>query len=144
MGAENIPEPFVAALREQMEIQLAERRQEPIGIGDGVRRSALALIADLQPVVGQVGERQRNAEEAGIYVLEDISLVTDECGHLRRVRSICPDHGVVAVLVGAQYRVRVVVLPREQPIQIALIGPQMRAGDFVRASHLSVTPSFPA
>ena len=38
MGTEDLPEPLVAALGEQVQVQLAEGGQEPVGVGDGVRR----------------------------------------------------------------------------------------------------------
>ena len=72
MRAEDLPQPLVAALGEQVQIQLAKRGQEPIRVGDRVdiQRVACALIADLEPVVDQVGERQRRGEESGVDVLQ--------------------------------------------------------------------------
>ncbi len=54
MGAEDVPQPFVATLGEQVQVDLAERRQEAIGVGDGVRRFAVASVAHFEPVVDQV------------------------------------------------------------------------------------------
>ena len=40
MGAKHLPEPFVAALGEQMQVDFAQGGQEAVGVGDGVRRRA--------------------------------------------------------------------------------------------------------
>ena len=40
MRAEHVPQPFVTALGEQVQVDLAQRGQEAVGVGDGVRRSA--------------------------------------------------------------------------------------------------------
>ena len=62
MGAKDFPEPFVAPLGEQMKVHLAQRGQEAVGVGDGGVRFG-TLIAHLQPVVDEVGERQRHGEQ---------------------------------------------------------------------------------
>ena len=41
MGAEDLPEPFVAALGEQVQVDFAQRGQEPVRVGDGVHGSAV-------------------------------------------------------------------------------------------------------
>ena len=72
-----------------------------------------AGIADLEPVVDQVRERQRDGEQAGLDVLQRDTVVADERDdHLDRMRAEGPDDGVVAVLVGAQNAMRVVVRRR--------------------------------
>ena len=69
--AQDLPQPLVAALGEQVQIHLAEGGQEAIGVGDGVDVGApCAGIADFEPVVGQVGERQRDREQARLDVPE--------------------------------------------------------------------------
>ena len=40
MCAKDFPEPFVAALAEQVQVDLAQRRQEAVGVGDDVRLAA--------------------------------------------------------------------------------------------------------
>ena len=67
---------------------------------------------------------------------ERISLVADQSGHLDGVRPVGPDHRVVAVLVRAENRVRVVVFTGQQPIQVGWIGPQVRARQRIGSSHL--------
>ena len=54
--AEDLPQPFVAALGEQVQVDLAERGQEAVRVGDGVHvgRAVRAGIADLEPVVDEV------------------------------------------------------------------------------------------
>ena len=70
------------------------------------------VIADLEAVVDQVDERQRHGEQAGVDVLQRESVVADERDHFGGVRPERPDDGVVAVFVGAQDAVRVVVCRR--------------------------------
>jgi hypothetical protein len=108
MGAKDFPQPFVAALAEQMQIDFTQRRQEAVGVGDDVRVGA--LVAHLEAVVDEVGERQRHSEQAGIDVLQRKSVLADERDDFGGVRPEGPDDRVVAVLVGAQDAVRVVVL----------------------------------
>ena len=40
MRTDDVPQPFVATLGEQMQVELAEGGQEPVGVGDGVRATA--------------------------------------------------------------------------------------------------------
>ena len=70
--AEDLPQPLMAALGEQVQIHLAERGQEPVRVGDGVGdgRAVRAGIADLEPVVHQIGERHCDREKARLDVLE--------------------------------------------------------------------------
>ena len=79
------------------------------------------VVADLQPVIDQVRERQRDGEKARLDVLEQIALIADERRHLDRMRSIGAYHGVIAVFVGAQNRMRVVVLTGQQSVQVGRI-----------------------
>ena len=139
MGTEDLPESFVAALGEQVQVDFAERGQEPVGVGHRVhiRRIARAGIADLQPVVDQVGERHRHGEQARLDVLEHIPVVADQRHHFDRVRTVRPDHRVVAVFVRAQNRVRVVMHTGQQSLEVGGIGPQVRACELIGSRHLS-------
>ena len=106
--AEYLPESFVATLGEQVQIDLAQGRQEPVRIGHGgPERAAIGCrVTDLEPVVDQVDERQRHREQPGVDVLQRVPLAADQCGHHLGVRTERPDDGLVAVLVRAEDRVR--------------------------------------
>ena len=95
-----------------MEVELAERGQEPVGVGDGVRRSP-PFVAHLQAVVDEVGERHGDREQARIDVGEHIALVADHRRDLDGMGPIGPDDRVIAVLVRTQDRMRVVVFARD-------------------------------
>ncbi len=127
----------MAPLGEQVQIHLTEGGQEAIGIGDGVDvgGAVRAGIADFEPVVRQVRVRQRDREQARLDVPEDITFTADDRGHLDGVRSIGSDHRVIAVFVGAQYRMRVVVFTGQQAVQVGRVRPQMRAGELVGLRH---------
>ena len=47
-----------------MQVELAKGRQEPVAVGDGVLRLTAAVVAHLQAVVDEVGERHRDREQA--------------------------------------------------------------------------------
>ena len=98
-----------------------------------------SLVADLEAVVDQIDERQRHREHAGVDVLQREPVVADQCDHFGGVRPEGPDDGVVAVFVGAQDAVRIVVLAGHQAGEVAGLGRQMvlwRVGrlDFIAAS----------
>ena len=60
MRAEDLPQPFVTALGEQVQIDLAQGGQESVRVGRGVRER-LAVgprIAHFEAVVDEIGERQ--------------------------------------------------------------------------------------
>ena len=80
------------------------------------------MIAHLEPVVDEVGERQRDGEHPAVDVLQRITLGADQRYHLDRMRAVGPDHCVVTVLVCAQNRVRVVVLAGQQPVEVRPLG----------------------
>ena len=137
MGAKDFPQPFVATLVEQMQVDFAQRRQESVGVGDRVRFAV--LVAHFQAVVDQVDERQRHGEQAGVDVLQREPVVADKRDHLGGVRAEGPDHGVVAVFVRAQGAVRVVVFAGDQPGQVTGVGRQAGPGDFFGGLHCGVT-----
>ncbi len=141
MSAEDLPQSFVAALGEQMQIHFAQCGQEAVRVGHVVdmRRSAAGVVADLESVIHQIRERHRDREKARLDVLEHIALTADDRRHLDRVRSIRTYHGVIAVLVCTQNRMRVVVLTRQQAVQVGRVWPQVWTGELVGLRHL-VTP----
>ncbi len=97
------------------------------------------VVAHLEAVVDQVDERQRDGEQAGVDVLQRESVVADQGDHLGGVRAVGPDDGVVAVFVGAQDAVRVVVFAGDQPGQVAWLGCQAGPGELVSCLHRGVT-----
>jgi hypothetical protein len=79
VGAENLPQLLVPALPDQVQVDLAERRQVPVRVvGDGLgqrRRGARRApvgrgrrVGDGDPVVGNLGDRERGLEHALVHV----------------------------------------------------------------------------
>jgi len=59
MRAEDLPQSFVPAFGEQVQVDVAEGRQKPVTVGDGVNTRLTGTgVADLESVIGEVGERQ--------------------------------------------------------------------------------------
>ncbi len=67
---------------------------------------------------------------------EQVSLAADQGRHLDGVRAVGPKHRVVAVFVGTQDRVRVVVLAGQQPVQVGRVRPQMWTGELIALGRL--------
>ena len=137
MGAQHVPQPFVAAFVEQMQVDFAQRRQESVGVGDRVRFAV--FVAHFEAVVDQVDERQRHGEQAGVDVLQQKTVVTDQRDHLGGVRAEGPDDGVVAVFVRAQRAVRIVMFAGYQQGQVIGLGRQTGPCDFFAGLHCGVT-----
>ena len=101
---------------------------------------ARAGIADLQPVVDEVGERHRHGEQARFDVLEHIPVVADQRHHFHCMRTEHPDHRVIAVFMRAQNRVRVVMHTGQQALEVGGIGPQVRSLLLIASRHLVPLP----
>lgn len=143
MRAEDLPQPLVAALGEQVQVELAQRRQEPVGVGRGVCDDGVADagVVDLQAVVDEVGERHRDREQPGFQMLHHVALTADDRGDLDRVRTEGTDHGVAGVLVRTEHGMRVVVLTGQQAMDVGRVRPQMCVGELIAASrHLALIP----
>ena len=67
VSAEDRPQLLVPALVDQVEVHLAEARQEPVGVVAGDRAVA---VVDLDAVVRDVGHRQGAGPDAGVLVVE--------------------------------------------------------------------------
>ena len=120
--AQDLPQPFVAALVEQVQVHLAQGGQKPVAVGGDVRG---ARIADLQAVVDEVGEGQRDGEQAGADMLHRMALSADKSSHRLGVRAQGPDDGLIPVFVRAEDRMRVVMRPGNQAGQVIGVGCQV-------------------
>jgi hypothetical protein len=139
VGAKDLPESLVAAFAEEMEVDFAQGGQEAIGVGDDVRVGT--RIGHPQSVIDQIDERQRDGEQAGFDVPQREPIFTDECDDFLRVRTERPDDGVVAVLVGSQDAVRVVVCTGHQARQVQRVGRQVDSGELVGSAHSNSPPA---
>ena len=117
--AEARPQLLVAALADQVQVELAERRQEAVGVVE--RDRAEVGVVDLERVVqrqlGPVDEALEHA--AGVDLLErdrsrPSTTARTAAAAGRRARI---DHAV-GVRMGAEDRVRVVVLAADEALEI--------------------------
>ena len=133
VGAEVAPHELVAALADQVDVELAERRPEPVGVVDG-EGGAPALsgrigVADLQ-LVAAGGEELADllpdpaAEHAGGVLPGhlDPPPVGQDDRHGLGAGPVAPHDGVVALGVDAEDVVGVAVLAGDEQLQLDLQG----------------------
>ena len=96
-------------------------------------------VADLESVVHQIGDRQRDGEQSALDVLERIALTADEGHHFDGMGPVGANDRVVVVLVCTQNRMWIVVFAGEQTVQVGCMRSQIRACELVGLCHL-VTP----
>jgi hypothetical protein len=106
-GPEHLPELLVPALVDEVQVDLAERRQETERVVDHV---LVAAVGDHEPVVGYVGHRQHADPDALVLVAQLHLAAVPPDGHPRGQR-LQRAHGHRAVVrVRTQHAVRVAVL----------------------------------
>ena len=125
MRAEGVPQPLVAALADQVQVDLAEGGQPAVRVVHGVD---VVAVAHLQAVVaGRLGHDP--GPQPGVVHPDQrvcpLRVAVDQDRHLVGMRAQRPDDGAVRMRVCAQHPVRVVVGPAEDAIDRALVG---RAG----------------
>ncbi|SPX74056.1 Uncharacterised protein [Mycobacteroides abscessus] len=74
MRAEDLPESFVAALVEQVQVHFAQSGQKPVGVGDDER---CAAVFDVEAIVQEIQEGQRHGEQPRAKVRHVMNRVTD-------------------------------------------------------------------
>ena len=122
--AQDLPQPLVPALADEVLVQLADRGQPAVGVVHGVRRGAPGAVAvdDLHPVVAGLRGQQRLVDAAAVQLPRLVAgavLVQDRDGD--RLGPQRADGPAVGGPVGAEHRVRVVRPPLDH-------GPQVVAG----------------
>ena len=114
MRAEHVPQPFVTSLADQVQVDLAERRQPAVRVVDDV--DALA-VAHREPVVGGRAGHDPGEQAGVVHPGERLDLLAlSDHVHLVGVRAQHPHDDAVGVGVRAEHRVRVVVRPVEQAL----------------------------
>ena len=117
--AELLVELLVAALADQMEVQLTDRRRERVRILDRERPGR--AVADLEPIVqrqpGALDDALEHSARVDPLELESGAVV--ELGRdLGGARAQDTDRHTVTLGMGAQYRVRVRVLAPDQGVEL--------------------------
>ena len=116
VGAEHLPQPLVAALADEVDVEVADRGPEPVRVVHGERQLA---VRDLEAVLGHLGARHLD--------LEDPCRVDERHRHRRAVGqhdagpggvgAEGPDHDRAGTVgVGAEHGVGIRVLPGDQPL----------------------------
>ena len=124
--AERVPQLLVPSLADQVQVELAERRQVPVRV---VLQLRVAVdIGDLKPIIrnGPGFPWHGHLEHAQVAVRHRVpAAIGQHRGHGGGERAQCPDHcafhlGAVAGHgVGAEHRVRVVVLTSDKSLDLA-------------------------
>ena len=125
MGAQGVPQALVATLADQVQVDLAERRQPAVRVVDGVR---VLAVADQQAVVARSLGHHAGPQPGVVHPHQPVCPVrvpADQHRHLVGVRPQRAHHDAVGMRVHAQHAVRVVVGPTEHAVDRALVG---RAG----------------
>lgn len=119
MRAEHLPEPLVPSLPEQVQIDLAERRQEVVPVR--LHHRAPAGIGGDDPVVPQLRVGHDPFEDAVITVRQWMIHAADARRDRLRVRPQHPDDRAFGMRVRPQHRVRIGVGTRRQQQEVAPI-----------------------
>jgi hypothetical protein len=116
VGAQLLPEPLVGGLADQVLVELADGRPEPIGVVDG---EAAVPVGGLEPVGGDVAAWKHDLQQAGRVDLgQRDPVVADQGDHPGGVRPPGPDPHLVAVQVRPEQAVRLVMLPTDEPLEL--------------------------
>jgi hypothetical protein len=124
VGAQLLPQPLVAALAQQVLVELADGRPEPVWVVDG---EGARGVADLQPVGRRRGGAvQGSLEQPGVMhlvQLDSLGLLVppDQRHHPGGVGTEDTDDHPAVLGVGSQQTVWLVVLPADQPLDLILL-----------------------
>ena len=119
MRAERVPQPLVAALADEVQVELAERRRERVRIAQHERRRV--RVADLQAVPRQRAAPRQQAliEPCGMAHLELDGLAPlRQHAHRLRCRAECAHHDAAIDLMRPEHRVRVRVLAGDDALEL--------------------------
>jgi hypothetical protein len=78
VSAEDFPELLVAALADEVQVDLAERGQEAVGVVQTARRP---VVGDLEAVVGHVRTGHHTRPDPAVLVLQLVPVIADAHGH---------------------------------------------------------------
>ena len=120
VGPEHAPELFVAALRDQVQVELADGGQEAVRVVGQVLVRAARGIRGGDPVLRHLLVADGDGEDALVQVRHgEPAAVVEHERHRRGERAQGPDDDAIRDGVGPQDRVRVVVLPGGDLVDLA-------------------------
>ena len=91
MGAEGLPEAFVAAFPDQVQVEVRDRRQEVIGVGDQIPLGF--RVGDREAVIRGEFVFEADGPDVVAEVLHGAGLVVDEDLDVDRAQLPGADHG---------------------------------------------------
>ena len=127
MRAEHLPQLLVAALADQVQVDLAQRGQEPVGVVLPVLEPV--AVVDQQPVVGlgrDVELELPDALEVVLHVVDGAVLQLDL--HRRGERPQHPDRHAAVSRVRAEDAVRVAVPAVDEQAELVQLAGRIRCG----------------
>ena len=116
VGAEHLPQLLVPTLADQVQVDVAERRQEAVRLVDDVPNPV--VVDDLDAVIGNGRALPRAAPHAAALVHQRNARGADEHGDLARVWPEAAEGDDAVAQVRAENLVRIVMRAGDQPIDI--------------------------
>ena len=117
--AEHLPQLLVPAFPDQVQVEIADHGQEPVRVVGHLLVAAVRVVRGGDPVVRHLLVRQGDREHAlGQVGHGHPAAVVEHQGHRRGQRPQGPDDDAVRAGMGAQDRMRIVVLPGDQPFDL--------------------------
>ena len=141
--AEDLPELLVPALADQVQVDLAEGRQEPVGV---VGRVGRAVVGHVEPVVAHRAVDAVPSQMPKPRWVSSTRSVADDRDDLLGAGAQRADDRALAVRVHAEDAVRVVVRAPGEPVELGVrpMCHHLRSSAFVAAAHAtsrSIDPS---
>jgi len=120
VSAQNVPELFVTALTDQVQVDLAQRRQKPVGVVLKVLYPV--AVRDPDPVVRHLcGRQDTNPDALELMAQLGARAVVQLDNDAVRQRFERTNGDSAVVWVGSQEFVRVVMCPSDQPLQLTTV-----------------------
>ena len=115
MRPEDPPHLLVAAFADEVQVELAERREEPVGV---IGRDDLTAVGHVEAVVGDVLRGEHALPDAAVLMRQRVTIVADDdldgLGH----RTQHADRDTVLALVRTEHAVGIVMGAIDNAIEV--------------------------
>ena len=143
MRPEHLPQLFVAAFADQVQVELTKGRQVAVRVVAGI---GLTVVGHLESVVRDLTRRDPGFPDAGVQVIEGDPAAVDQGHDAVGAGPHGPDHDAVVGGMHPEDAVRVVVGTARQPVQLFERGTdpvhRLRAGALSGGGALAHRPSW--